>query len=301
MPKHVLKGATVLLSAGALMALGLSPASAETSGPELQQTVHVWGNGSSASIDHATVWAGSIRFAVSTTNASSSNGGGSTISLFRLKKGKTAADLMQGFKDEFSHDNAARGTQELTAAATFRGLADVVVDSPEVVTEYLSPGTYYLLDLGNTPKGPPSVTTLTVKEAKDGMHIEQDSDLVSQTSVLATSADRFVAPRKWPHEGTYTFRNTSKTLHFMIMQPVTEGTTDQMVSDYFKSAGPQSPPPPFLKKGPTGGNDVVSPGYSLQVSYDLPKGTYVLLCFVADDVTGMPHAVMGMHKVVVLN
>jgi hypothetical protein len=32
----------------------------------------------------------------------------------------------------------------------------------------------------------------------------------------------------------------------------------------------------------------------------LAPGTYVLQCFVADDVTGMPHAIMGMHKVVTL-
>jgi len=29
------------------------------------------------------------------------------------------------------------------------------------------------------------------------------------------------------------------------------------------------------------------------VSYNLPRGTYVLLCFVADDMTGMPHAIHG--------
>lgn len=36
------------------------------------------------------------------------------------------------------------------------------------------------------------------------------------------------------------------------------------------------------------------------MAYNLPAGTYVLLCFVADDVTGMPHALMGMHKVIQL-
>jgi hypothetical protein len=39
----------------------------------------------------------------------------------------------------------------------------------------------------------------------------------------------------------------------------------------------------------------------LQLSYNLPRGTYALLCIVADDVTGMPHALMGMHKAVVLH
>ncbi|MDQ1662035.1 MAG: hypothetical protein QOJ68_2015 [Blastococcus sp.] len=300
MRRRALKGATVLLAAGALISLGMSPASANDGHRhrEIQQTVHVTGNGSSVHLDHATVWSGSIRFAVSTTNKSSPDGGGSAVTLFRIKPGKSTADLMKGFNDEFSPKNAALGTRELTAAATFRGLADVVVHSPEVVTEYLSPGTYYLLDLGNTPKGPPHVTTLTVKQAKPRMNIEQDSDLASQTTIRATSADRFVAPRNWPHKGTYTFRNTSDTLHFMELQPVKKNTTDKQIQKYFDSH--VQTPPPFLKMGPSGGNDVVSPGKSLQVTYNLPRGTYVLLCFVSDDKTGMPHAVMGMHKVVVL-
>ena len=298
MPRHVIQGATVLLSAGALMALGLSPAVADTSQPEIQQTVHVVGTGSSVSLDHdATVSAGSIRFAVRTTNPSGPNGGGSSIAMFRPKEDKTVSRVLHDLADEFGADPAA-GTRELTADATFHGLADVVVGSPEVVTENLSPGTYYLADIGNQPTGMPTLTKLTVKPA--GRNIEQDSDLRSQTVVSATSADRFIAPRNWPHEGTYTFRNTSDTLHFMVLQPVKNGTTDKQVQAYFEQP-PSNNPPPFAKMGPSGGNDVVSPGQSLQVSYDLPEGTYVLLCFVADDQTGMPHAVMGMHKVVVLN
>ena len=37
------------------------------------------------------------------------------------------------------------------------------------------------------------------------------------------------------------------------------------------------------------------------MTYNLPPGTYVLLCFIADDENGMPHAFMGMHKVIVLH
>ncbi|SDY27517.1 hypothetical protein SAMN05661080_02914 [Modestobacter sp. DSM 44400] len=48
-----------------------------------------------------------------------------------------------------------------------------------------------------------------------------------------------------------------------------------------------------------GGDDVVSPGYSLQVTYHLPRGTYVLPCFLADEETGLSHAVMGTHKAMV--
>jgi len=180
------------------------------------------------------------------------------------------------------------------------GLAGVNKGYPEVATTYLQPGTYYLMDLANPPKGgPPTVSTLTVGSNRTSF--EQDSDLHSQVSVQATSADRFIAPSSWPSRGTYTFTNTSDTLHFMTMMPVKPGTTDAQVQAAF-SAPPsaQQGPPPFALMGPSGGNDVVSPGRSLQVSYNLPPGTYVLLCFIPDDKTGMPHAVMGMHKVIVL-
>ena len=33
---------------------------------------------------------------------------------------------------------------------------------------------------------------------------------------------------------------------------------------------------------------------------NLPPGTYDIECFVPDDQTGMPHIVMGMHKIVIL-
>jgi len=84
----------------------------------------------------------------------------------------------------------------------------------------------------------------------------------------------------------------------MAIQPVEAGTTDRQIQAFFDS-GSQTPPPLF-RAGPSGGNDVVSPGGTIRVDYNLPAGTYVLLCFVADDVTGMPHALMGMHKVIQL-
>jgi hypothetical protein len=46
--------------------------------------------------------------------------------------------------------------------------------------------------------------------------------------------------------------------------------------------------------------NVLSPGRTAQLSYKLPAGTYVLLCFVPDAETGEPHAAMGMHEVVTL-
>ncbi|MGB6223919.1 MAG: hypothetical protein WBF76_00885 [Pseudonocardiaceae bacterium] len=58
--------------------------------------------------------------------------------------------------------------------------------------------------------------------------------------------------------------------------------------------------PPFAQPGPQIEIGVLSPGKHADITYNLPAGTYVLLCFVADDQSGIPHALMGMHKVVTL-
>jgi hypothetical protein len=246
-------------------------------------------------LDRDSVKAGSIQFRVNTSVPQSN--GGSDISLFRLSPGKSLNDVLADFQEEFG-SNPAKGTRDLTRDIDVHGLADVVHGYTMVVTENLSPGTYYLFDSGVTPpSGPSSFKRFTVGSDRSG--VAQTSDRTSALTVRLTSADTFVAPRNWPHDATVTVANVSDTLHFMNLQPVKDGTTDKQVQDYFDS-GSQSPPP-FLKQGPSSGADVQSPGNSLQLTYDLPAGTYVLLCFIADDQTGMPHALMGMHKVVVIH
>lgn len=294
------QGAVVLMATTALTLGSSTNASAsQATHREVQQTVAVVGDGSHVKVDHSRIQTGFIRFKVSTSNPTVMGNGGSNISLFQPKRGKTLANVFADLHEEFSPApaTAAKGTRDLVRDVSIFGLADVVMGFPEIVTEHVAPGTYYLFDLGNQPKGDPAVTSLTV--GRDRHAFEQDSDLSSQTQVKVTSADRFIAPRFWPHRGTYTFTNIADTIHFMGIVPVKDGTTDAQVQAVF-SAPPstQTGPPPFFRPGPSGGNDVVSPGRSLQVSYNLPRGTYLLVCFVSDDKTGLPHAIMGMHKVI---
>lgn len=288
---RILRAAAALTAAGGLLALA-GPASASDHGAAGHR-ITVVGNGSSVRIDHTTVHAGTISFKVSSTNPASQNGGGSTISLFRPKQGVTLAQVFADLREELSSTPAvaAKGTRDIVRDVSLYGLADVIPGYPEIVTENLRHGTYYLMDLANySGKGQPKTTRLVVTG-----HAEARA-LYGRVHVAATSTDRFIAPAWWPHHGTYLFRNVSDTIHFMAIVPVKDGTTDQQIQAYF-SSGSQSPPP-FARNGPSGGNDVVSPGKTIAVSYNLPRGTYALLCFVADDVTGMPHAVMGMHKVI---
>jgi len=288
---RILRAAAALTAAGGLLALA-GPASASDHGAAGHR-ITVVGNGSSVRIDHTTVHAGTISFKVSSTNPASQNGGGSTITLFRPKHGVTLAQVFADLREELSSTPAvaAKGSRDIVRDVSLYGLADVIPGYPEIVTENLRHGTYYLMDLANySGKGQPKTTRLVVTG-----HAEARAPY-GRVHVAATSTDRFIAPAWWPHHGTYLFRNVSDTIHFMAIVPVKDGTTDQQIQAYF-SSGSQSPPP-FARNGPSGGNDVVSPGKTIAVSYNLPRGTYALLCFVADDVTGMPHAVMGMHKVI---
>jgi hypothetical protein len=104
--------------------------------------------------------------------------------------------------------------------------------------------------------------------------------------------------------GTIKVRNNGDSVHLLSISKVADTATDTEVSAeyaYFMTYGhPPTPDPAGLFGPPTAGtgSDAVSPGHSSLLSYNLPKGTYLLQCFVADDVSGIPHAFMGMHLIV---
>jgi hypothetical protein len=246
-------------------------------------------------LNHAVLHAGRVTFSVRSTNA----GNGSSITLFRPKPGHTLNEAFGDLNEEFSQDpqTAAKGTRDLVTDTLVYGLADVSPARKALITRTMRPGTYYLMDLGNTPSGPPATTTLTV-QAHSGY---QAASLPRQAraTIKMTSADRFKVRGRLPAHGTIRVRNTSDTLHFVNIQRVKRGTTDQQVQQYFTSGSQAAPP--WALDSPQMGTDVLSPGQSVKLTYRLHRGTYVLMCFIADDKTGMPHALMGMHRVVRLH
>jgi hypothetical protein len=228
--------------------------------------------------------------------------GGSSVQMFQLNKGATLAQVLSDFVDEFSGilPTEAKGTQELLRDITFHGLADVTPGHPETVTENLRPGTYYVWDDVQTFMNrtwPPVLATLTVTEGGRWHRLH------APMHVTATSADRFIAPTLWPHRGTYLFRNVSDSFHIMDIVPLAPGTTDQQLQALFDAHSNEPPQflgSPLFATGPSGGNDAVAPGDTIRVTYNLPPGKYVIICYVPDDMTGMPHGYMGMHQVITL-
>ena len=288
-----------LLACAAAVALSASgtvigAASASAHSQDTGSWVSVMGDGSRVTTSRSAVDEGVVRFRVSSTNT----GAGSDITLFQPKANVSVAMVLADLQEEFASDPAtnAKGTRDLTRDARFFGLADVQPGNPATVTERLKRGTYYLMDLGAPPSGAPIITTMRVRGNEGG----DDGRLPSASATVdLTSADTFVTHGRMPANGTVRVRNVADTIHFMSIVPVKAGTTDADIQAYFDS-GAQGPPA-FAVDGPSVGLDVLSPGREARLTYHLPAGTYVLLCFVADDVTGMPHAFMGMHKVVTLS
>ena len=119
-------------------------------------------------------------------------------------------------------------------------------------------------------------------------------------SIIAKSGLAWGGASTLPAEGRFSFKNrrSAGVPHFVQLQQVVEGTTADQVLESFQ-AGPTGPPPPFLEGTLLTGT--LSPGRSMTVDYDLPPGHYAVMCFFPDpDMQGMPHAFMGMIRIIEL-
>jgi hypothetical protein len=157
-----------------------------------------------------------------------------------------------------------------------------------------SAGTYYLFnDSGNVPaKGP---TVLTVSGAK-----AHRAPVHPTATVKALTPDRWGGDSTLPANGTITFKNVSsgahKSPHFIDLERVKPGTTRKQIIDFLQNGHGR---PSFGLPGSTD-TDLLGPGQSMTVSYKLHAGSYALMCFFPDPMTGIPHALMGMVKIVTL-
>lgn len=105
-------------------------------------------------------------------------------------------------------------------------------------------------------------------------------------------------------ENVVTLHNSGAQIHFIEMMKVPDGTTDEQVEGLFNSFMTGTPEPGALQQEDTT-PAFFAPDQSPEVSQTLPitleAGTYLLVCWVADPETGMPHAMMGMHELVTVS
>lgn len=151
-------------------------------------------------------------------------------------------------------------------------------------------GTYTVYNFGGkAPKSP-----LTLHATGRASHRGAPT---TDATLTAVNGIRFGGASTIPQQGTVLLKNTaSDSPHFFELDQVQPGTTAQDILTYFQS-GSQAPPTFFV--GPGFGTEVLGPHTSMTMNYHLPAGTYAELCFFPDpSMHGMPHAAMGMIRII---
>ena len=222
--------------------------------------------------------AGRVEFKVVSTD-----GRNHTLQLVWLRKGYTIQQLGQDLGKSFGGDVDAVNRVDENAVTT--GGAESKKDKPAYFTTTLRDHKYYLLDqngngiraltvTGTPPSRPAAPHVATVNAFTYGW----------ETSKPAL-----------PAQGWIKFHNQADQPHFIVLQKIKDSTTSAMVRKFFKS-GAQGNPSWGLK--PNVNTGVLSPNQTETVKLNQPAGTYLLMCFWPDFKTGMPHAFMGMWKIV---
>jgi hypothetical protein len=91
--------------------------------------------------------------------------------------------------------------------------------------------------------------------------------------------------------------------HFIEMMKVPEGTTNDNVAAAIQmemGATPEAEPLNFEEAMPAAYIADQSAGVTAWTAVTLEAGTYAVTCWIADPETGMPHAMLGMHNVIVV-
>lgn len=217
------------------------------------------------------------------------HGAGGTMQILRLKKGYSLKHAFKDFAAAFPNSAApdVAAVRSVYRNVVFYGGLDVPAKGKtnRFGVDIDKAGKYYVVNLDKN--------TLTSFQAK-GAHQKRALPKAKGTLNMASGpagSNVFKTPKNDPHRGWMKTTNNALEPHFAALNQVKESTTDQDIADALTSPTD----PGFFLAGATETN-VISPGHSFVWQYSLPKGKYVVLCFMPSKVDGTPHALMGMFK-----
>lgn len=229
---------------------------------------------------------------------------------FRLKNGGTLTDIIEALRGGVNDDReaAAAGHRVLLDKATLIGGAVGVQDGPIYVTVLLEAGTYYFLDVNDyflEGLANPRIHELRVIGDHGRIRLPAfDETAVAVPHDMAGHDHEtfgFEVPSVLPLRATYLMINASAEIHDIVWRHAKPGTTDAYLLEYYRAflAGEPLPgPSPWLEPN-THGLQGVSPGRWAVVSLGFAEeGDYATVCYVPSAVTGIPHTLEGMHKMV---
>jgi hypothetical protein len=240
-----------------------------------------------------TAHAGLVSFHVTTDDSD-----GRFVQAFRPHRGVTLKKVLADLAKAVSETPAAaQGISAVRDEADLFGGASVTPAVSETFTTPITAGRVYLLDFSAFLKDQqhPVLRRLELRGEGSGDLAGFPDSIVIEKGTKA--GPRFEVKGLRKAKDSILVHNAADQIHKMEIQPVAPGTTDAQLQAIFD--GTEVGPLPFT--GPAFGLGEISPGRTaLLETHHLPRGTYVLICFVPDDETGAPHAFEGQHKVVVL-
>jgi hypothetical protein len=254
-------------------------AQAQTPAPVPTVTIHV-NNGGIRLSGGNTITAGRTLFNVVTGK------GDHLVNIARFHDGYGLRQFSQDIGKAFSGDTKA--INRVDTHTVFRGGAEASPGKPGAFSVSLPRGRFLFLDQ-NTFK----YTWVTVVgKARPRQTLPNRSTISLYTYGFGAT------PSRIPHAGWTLITNKADQPHFLEMNRVKMSTTAAQVRRYLSSGGQGRPS--FALAASTG-SGVLTQGQHQALRYNLPAGKYLLACYWPDRMTGMPHAFMGMWKLVILS
>jgi hypothetical protein len=158
----------------------------------------------------------------------------------------------------------------------------------------LAPGNYFALGVQSTAMGMAKAVAFTVAGDPRPGFLHPTQAVMRAVGPVGNNTWVFRQLGRQPIQWLR-FTNAAHELHFMDLGGVAPSTTNAMVKKAVQ--GPPGPPPKWFT-GPDLSFDVISPGVSVAIQEAMPAGKYVVDCFMPSESDGMPHALMGMWKLV---
>lgn len=206
------------------------------------------------------------------------------MNIVRFRKGYSIAQFGQDINKAFSGNVAA--IKRVDAGSVFNGGSET---NPRQMGEFsanLRPGRYWFLDQNSRAIAPVKVVGKLVPNTA-----------VPTTGLIDLFTYGFGPEGRIRHKGMTLIRNRADQPHFIEFQQVKQSTTAAQVRRFIKKGG-QGQPPWALKA--SWGSGVLSPTQISALALNLPKGKYLVACFWPDFMTGKPHIMMGMWKLIQL-
>ena len=230
---------------------------------------------------------------------------GTELNLAQVPEGMTAADVQAAFEEADEAEVPPPLIYELVinggAAAEPGATGEVVLD--------LAPGDWVFNLVGfseeedEEAEGIDLYTSVTVTGEPPAVEDPPVAAEVAMVDFDFEVPDGLAAgPQVW------TVTNDGSQPHHLVLATIPDGTTEEQVLELINAffgppatpeagATPVEPALGFDDYVEVGFTGILSAGQTNWLAFDLAPGTYVALCFIPDQDTGMPHVLMGMLEV----